>query len=73
MNDDDKLECITNGEFIHEREIYCPYCGDEYEIDEKYELYADGEEEVYCANCAKRFTVITNVINFYSTRKGEAQ
>lgn len=52
-----------------ESEIFCPYCGQIYEIDDAYELYEEGDHEVYCGNCDKNFRVTTNVSYHYDTER----
>lgn len=65
---------VENGEvteFDCEDEIYCPYCGEVYEIEDEYELYIEGEHEVECPFCERAFTVNVNVSYSYDTRRAE--
>lgn len=69
---------ITSGEKTEvdcESEIYCPYCGEEIELepcDDSDILYCDGEHEVECPLCEKVFIVNTSVSYSYDTsRKDE--
>lgn len=52
-----------------EDNIYCPWCGDRYEIDEEYELYTDGGHDLTCYHCGKKFEVTTNVSYSFDTER----
>lgn len=55
-----------------EDEIYCPHCGEIYEIDDSYDLYDEGKHEIECPECGKKFTVDTNVSYSFDTKRSEA-
>lgn len=67
---DNIANSLENGKFECEREIYCPHCGAETEVADDYELFDDGEHEIYCCDCDKLFTVNTNTSYSFDTRKG---
>lgn len=52
-----------------EDNIYCPWCGERYEIDNEYSLYVDGSHDVTCYNCSKKFEVTTNVSYSFDTER----
>ncbi len=54
-----------------ENEVICPWCGEIYEIDDEYHLYEDGEHNLVCPNCEKRFLVNTSVSFSFSTERKE--
>lgn len=64
---------IKDGEITEiscEDEIYCPHCGEDYEIDvDNCELYVEGEYELVCYECRKPFSVEVRVSYSYSTYK----
>lgn len=65
-------EQIKSGESdstVCEDEIYCPYCGEIYEISDDYDLYDEGEHEIECSECERKFTVNTNVSYSFDTKK----
>lgn len=64
-----KEEIEETGETDCENEIYCPWCGEIYEPDCESELYEDGEHELTCGECDKRFTVTVNVSYSYDTKR----
>lgn len=55
-----------------EDEIFCPWCGEIYNIDDEYELYGEGEHDLTCHHCDKEFSVETNVTYSFSTERKEA-
>lgn len=66
-------ENIVSGDEIRtycESDIYCPWCGEKYEpdyCDDADVLYDEGEHELECPECEKRFRVITNISYSYDT------
>lgn len=52
-----------------ESEIICPWCGEIYEIEDNYDLYQDGEHEVECGACDRKFIVTVNVSYSYDTSR----
>lgn len=66
---------IEDGEITEtdcEDEVYCPYCGEEYEQDvDDYELYNEGETELVCPECDKLFVVEVSVSYSYATKRQE--
>lgn len=51
--------------------IVCPYCDYEFEYGDDDYSYKDGEEEMECPECNKKFNCITEVTYSYSTSKLE--
>lgn len=55
--------------------VICPYCGDAVEVDIGYEefpeLYEDGDHELECDGCGKKFILETSVSYYYKTRRLE--
>lgn len=71
---EDIAQQIKEGEITEiecESDIYCPHCGEEYEIDDEYHLYSEGEYELVCQGCEKPFVVEIWVSYSYSTRRDE--
>lgn len=63
---DGEEDCTTS-----EAEVICPWCGEIYEIDDEWHLYQEGEHNLECPCCQKRFVLTTNVSYFFDTeRKG---
>lgn len=74
-NQQDVQRQIVEGEITEvdcENEIYCPWCGCIYEIDDEYDLYDDGEHDgIECPECERKFTVTTNVSYSFDTKRGD--
>ncbi len=64
---------IKSGELIeteYEDEIFCPWCGWEFFIDgDNCDLFIDGEHELVCPECDKKFIVDTFVTHAFSTKR----
>lgn len=57
-----------------ESKIYCPYCGEIYEDWDDHELhYQEGEHEVICDSCEKKFKVTTSITIYYDTERMESE
>ena len=65
------IDYNPNNDIDHDylNEPTCPNCGDEYQIDDRYQLYSPGETELQCQNCGSPFKCETFVSYNYSTSK----
>lgn len=73
---DEETEEISSGDIKEtccESDIFCPWCGEIYEIEDEFDLYDDGEHECQCPSCNKKFTVDTNVSYTFSTTRQEVE
>jgi hypothetical protein len=58
---DCQLLNTSKEEVRHSSLIRCPHCGDTSAIDDRYDLYEEGEHETWCNSCDKKYTVSTRV------------
>lgn len=64
---------IQEGVAYDEAEIYCPHCGEVYEIDAASEehILEQGTNRLTCYACGKPFTVSTYIFRSFTTHKVE--
>ena len=65
-------EGIVSGEensTSFEDDIFCPWCGEIYNMDDEPILYEEGEHNLFCSRCEKPFTVDVSVSYSYSTTR----
>ena len=49
--------------------IICPWCGEEYETSDDYEMYAEGDHNATCCRCEREFGVYTTVNYSFDTER----
>ena len=54
-----------------EEEIFCPWCGNIYEIDDECELYEEGDHELECPECGNQFVCSTEIRFVFETIRQE--
>ena len=52
-----------------ENDVFCPWCGEVYNTDDEYDLYEDGEHELFCSKCEKQFIAEVSISYNYSTKR----
>lgn len=57
------------GDVRHHSRVRCPHCKHVMDVcdSELYELYEDGDHDIYCGECGKEFTVVTTVTHSFES------